>query len=544
MSRTLLLAVAIALALGWFAGLGHRKLVRADESRYGEIPREMVATGNWLTPRLDGFKYFEKPPLQYWATASAYEAFGVSEWATRLWPALTGFAGLLLVFFAGNRAFGRPVGEYAALALAGSALYAALGHVATLDMGVSFFLSFAVLAFVLAQLDSTPAPARRGWMLGAWAAAALAVLSKGLIGVVLPGGALILYMLWQRDARPLRRLHPLAGLAVFAAIAVPWFVAVSAANPEFARFFFIHEHFERFLTKTHDRYEPVWYFVPVLLVGAMPWLVSLGAALWRLPRIPEPGEFKPVRFLVAWCVAVFAFFSVSDSKLPSYILPIFPALALLVGVQLRDARRGLVAAQALLAALAGAALLALAAGLPDSHFTVLPRELLAAYQPWLYGAGAALGLGGLAAAALAWRGRTAASVLALAAGGLICVQTALAGRETLSPAYSAYDLVRRVRPSLTPGAPIYAVRSYDHTLPFYLGRTVTLVAFQNELAPGTAWEPERYIADLPTFAAAWRRERVAYAVFRKDEYEQLRERYHLRTEVIASDANLVFVRKP
>ena len=543
LSRAALLAAILALALAWFGALGHRKLVKPDEGRYGEIPREMVASGDWLTPRLNGLKYFEKPPLQYWATAAAYSAFGVSEWTTRLWSALCGFAGVLLAAFFGRRLYGETAGWCAAAALAGAALYAVMSQVATLDMGVSLFLSAAVFATALAQRDGTPERERRAWMLAGWAAMALAVLSKGLIGIVLPAGAVGLYILWQRDFALLRRLYILPGAALFLAIAAPWFIAVSAANGEFARFFFVHEHFERFLTTQHDRPGPAWYFVPVLFAGFFPWLLSLPAALWRAARDAEPASFRPTRLLVAWCVVVFAFFSLSHSKLPPYILPMFPALALLVGAQLACASRRMLAVQAGLAALVGLAVLSVVArdAAPawirsSEHFTV--------YRPWLAAAGASLALLGLAAAWLAWRGRRLGAVAALAFGGFACTQLTLLGHETLAPIYSAYDVVARARPGLPPQARFYAVKQYDHTLPFYLGRTVTMVQQPEELRVPVTWEPEKFIADMNAFAADWQREGAACGAFVPADFEAIRATYGLAARVVATGPRYLIACKP
>lgn len=543
LSRGALLVLALALALAWFGALGQRKLVKPDEGRYGEISREMVASGDWLTPRLNGFKYFEKPPLQYWATAAAYSAFGVTEWTARLWGALTGFAGVLLAFYAGRRVYGEAAGLCAAAVLAGCALYAAMSQLATLDMGVSAFLSLAVFAVLLAQRDEAQERERRAWMLLAWAAMALAVLSKGLIGVVLPAGAILLYALWQRDFGLLRRLHLVPGAALFLLLAAPWFVAVSAANPEFARFFFVHEHFERFLTAQHDRPGPAWYFVPVLFLGFFPWLLSVASGLWQAARAAEPARFRPTRFLLAWCIAVFAFFSLSSSKLPPYILPMFPALALLVGAQLAGASRRLLVAQCGVAALLGLALLALLAR-DAAPAWLRSAQHLEAYRPWLLAAGASLALLGLAAAALAWRGWRLASIVALAAGGLACTQLTLLGHESLSPIYSAYDVVKRARPGLPPDAPFYAVNQYDHTLPFYLGRTVTMVAQPEELRVPVGWEPEKFIADLGAFAAAWRREGPACAAFAPAEFEGIRAAHGLEAKVLATGARYLIACKP
>jgi len=543
-SRTALLAALLALAAAWFGTLGERRLIKPDEGRYGEIPREMVASGDWLTPRLNDIKYFEKPPLQYWATAAAYSVFGVSEWAARLWGALTGFAGVLLAFFAGRRLYGEAAGFAAAAVLASAALYAVMSQVATLDMSTAFFLSLAVFATLHAQFDGTPPRAQRAWMLAGWAAMALATLSKGLIGFVLPMGAVGLYVLWQRDFGLLKRLHILPGTALFLAIAAPWFLAVSAANPEFARFFFVHEHFERFLTTQHERKGPLWYFVPVLLLGFLPWLPSLAGGVWRAARRPEAGGFLPARFLLAWCAVVFAFFSVSGSKLPPYILPIFPALAVLAGAQLAGASRGMLAGQAALATLLGLALLAVLGLAGATPAWVRSGEHLAAYRPWLLAAAAALALPASAAAWLGWRGRRLASVFALAAGGFACALLTLLGHGTLAPLYSAHDVVERARPALPPDARFYAVNQYDHTLPFYLGRTVTMVGQPEELRVPVTWEPQKYLADVGAFAAAWREPGAACAAFAPADYEAIRAAHGLEARVIASGPRWLIACKP
>src|SRR5574341_60370 len=276
----LIVLVTVFLAI-WSGNLDYHKLVRPDEGRYAEIAREMAVTGDWITPRLNGIKYFEKPPLQYWATASAYKVFGEHHWTARLWPGVTGFLGVIFVFLAGRKLFGAVAGYYAALVLASSALYVGVGHMNSLDMGLTFFMTATALAFLLAQRAGTDPAASRRWMLAAWACAALAVLSKGLIGIVLPAGVVATYILLQRDWGLRGRLQWTRGALIFLAIAAPWFGLVQHANPEFARFFFIHEHFERFLAEAHRRVEPWWFFIYVLAVGLLPWLTLLPQSLIR-----------------------------------------------------------------------------------------------------------------------------------------------------------------------------------------------------------------------------------------------------------------------
>ena len=564
--RTTLLAVLLAtlFALAWFGNLGYRKLVKADEGRYAEIPREMVASGDWLTPRLNGFKYFEKPALQYWATAAAFSLFGQQDWAARLWTALTGFLGVLMLCWVGNRICGPPdnsvpqAGLLAAIFLGSMAIYVFSGHFLTLDMGVAFFMSAAVLAVAMAQRDessdSNHAP-RRGWMLAGWAAMALAVLSKGLIGVVLPVAAVSAYILLARDWRMLTRLHLLSGGALFLAIAAPWFIAVSLANDEFFQFFFIQEHFQRFLTKGHGRYQPWWYFIPTLALGVTPWLPSVLTGFWHAWRLVPGRRFQPARFLAVWCTVVFVFFSASSSKLGSYILPLIPAAALLAGLYLAQASRSgsrtMLVAQGLLAALLGGAASLLAPRITSFAEPVLPEEMLAAYVPWVAGAGALLLLAGLAAALLAWQHHVFASVIALAVGGLGFTQVAGSGHEALSPLYSAYDVAQKIGPRLRSAAgaatgektPVYTVNTFDHTLPYYLGRTVTMVSYKDELAVAIDWEPHKFLPDLPAFERAWYADKDAFALFAPPDFDALPAALKNTMNVIARDPRRVVVEK-
>ena len=540
MTQRLKIFLLLVFGLIWFSNLEYRKLVNPDEGRYAEIPREMVASGDWTTPRLNGIKYFEKPALQYWATAAAYSLFGEHEWTARLWSALTGFLGVLMVFFTGRRLFGAEAGWCAALVLGSSLLWVLIGHVNTLDMGVSFFLSAAVCAFLLAQHDAADARARTRWMLAAWAALALAVLSKGLIGLVLPGATLVLYILIERDWRLPGRLRLAAGIALMLALTLPWFIAVSRANPEFFHFFFIHEHFERFLTKEHGRYQPPYYFVPVLFAGTLPWTVTLVDALVRAWKRAPDKNFQAQRFLLLWAAVVFVFFSASGSKLVSYILPMFPALALLIGARLPQLGARALAWQTLAAALAGIVLLALLPGIERYASRQVPAELYRDYAAWLLVAGVLEIVGAVACASLAWRGRSAAALAVLAFAGLAFAQLALSGHESLSRANSAYHIAQKIKTELKPGMPFYSVDTYDQSLQFYLQRSTTMVAYRDELGFGIAQEPEKFIPDLAQFETTWNAEREALALMSPDTYETFRSK-GLPMRLVARDTRRVVV---
>jgi 4-amino-4-deoxy-L-arabinose transferase-like glycosyltransferase len=530
-TNRLLVSFFLIFAFLSLGTLGVRPLYKADESRYAEIPREMVASGDWITPRLNDFKYFEKPPLQYWATAVAFELFGERDWAARLWTALTALAGVALTFYAGRKLFSPAAAALGALVLAGSPLYILLGQINTLDMGLAFFLSAAVFAFAL----------QRYYVF--WAACALAVLSKGLIGIVLPLGAVGLYILIRRDWRLIGRMKPFSGPLLFLAIAAPWFIAVSMRNGEFAHFFFIQEHLQRFTTKMHGRYQPAWFFLPILAFGLAPWLLPFFASMrnfFNNKTEKRSDGFDPALFLALWAILVFAFFSASGSKLPSYILPIFPAVALLLGRWIELARpRRLLAVQAALAGAAGFLVVVFSSSIQRMSSRGIP-DASNSYAPWLVAAGALLAAASIAAAVAAWRGRTTASVALLAAGSFACSLTALAGHATLSPAYSIASQAGAV----PAGAKVFAVDFYDHTLPWYLRRAVTMVAYKDELEVAIRWEPEKFIPDLAGFAPAWAATPGAYAVLSASSFEHVKNETSIPMEIVSRGPRYIIVRKP
>jgi 4-amino-4-deoxy-L-arabinose transferase-like glycosyltransferase len=539
----------LLLVAAWLGSLAARPLYKTDEARYGEISREMAQSGDWVTPRLNGFKYFEKPPLQYWAGAAALKVFGQHDWAARLWTGLMALAGMALTFYAGRRLFGAPAGALAAAVLAGCPLYLALGQFNTLDMGVSVFLSAAVFAFAIAQTaDGEPsggalARRRRRWMLAGWAACGLAVLSKGLIGIVLPAASVALYVLVRRDWTLLRRLELARGMVLFLAITVPWFVAVSLRNPEFAHFFFVQEHWQRFTTTIHHRVHPAWYFVPVLALGVLPWVLVVPAAWAGALRRPGPGFSAPL-FLALWALVVFVFFSASHSKLPGYILPLVPALAVLgAAFVARTGARRLLAAQSAVVALAG---LGLAAAGP-SLLLMGPDHLdqfAGAYSGALFAAAGVLAASGVLGTVFALRSRTSACAGALALGAFAAVLIAIVGHRAYAPLFSASSTIAAMNPRPAEQTPFFAVDSYDHSVPWSLRRTVTMVGYKDELDQAVSWEPGKFIPDHAGFARQWSAAPSAYALFALRDFERLRNELALPMEEVARGPRYVIVRKP
>jgi 4-amino-4-deoxy-L-arabinose transferase-like glycosyltransferase len=534
----------VAVVLVWIGTLGYRTLITPDEGRYATLSLEMLQSGDFVTPHLNGLLYFEKPALQYWAGAASFMLFGINEFAARFWPGLTSLLSVAVVGFVGKRLWGSEAGMLSALVMGGTAFVYGNGHFLTLDAGLMFFLALALGGFLLAHRDEATDAERRRWMWLVWAAMAGATLSKGLVGVLVPGATLFLYMVVGRQWGLWRRLHWPSGLALYLVLAAPWFVAVSLRNPGFADFFFLHEHFDRFLTTEHHRAGPLWYFVPVLLAGMVPWTSMLLPAL-REGLVRSEGEiFRPRLLLLIWTAFVFAFFSLSGSKLPSYILPMFPALALLIGSWLGRAAPEEIRVHLWLPLALGliglvASPLAqgwLARSVPVEVVTPLIEAIALA-------AGILLAATALAISVLSC-GRKLAAVTLVAAGGLVAVAVGAAGHESYGAALrSSKAAVAALRPHIEPGTPVFAVGEYDQTLAFYLRKPLTLVAFSGEFEFGQGREPGRWIPTVEEFVARWKTLPQAAAVMPHRNFVQLSDE-GLPMRIVYSGHRNVVVVKP
>jgi 4-amino-4-deoxy-L-arabinose transferase-like glycosyltransferase len=540
--------VIVLSLLTLFVGIDNmeRPLANPDEGRYTEISREMAATGDWVTPRLNGLKYFEKPPLQYWASALSLRIFGENEYAARLYTMLCGLLCILAVGYTLRRLVSPQAGWLGMGVLVASPYFLAMGGIVTLDMGLTAWTTLAVCAFLLAHGAARNAAETRRWMLLSWGAMGLAILSKGLIGFVFPAATIFLYCLLQRDWALLKRLEWLRGGALFMAIVLPWHIAVSNTNPEFARFYFIHEHFERFLTKSHRREEPWWYFWPILFGGFLPWAVMLLPSWiegWRNKFAAADRGFHWQRFAIIWSLFITLFFSISGSKLPAYVLPVFPILALVLAAWLIEQPAArlwkLVAPVALVMLIC----VPLVWGMPDRTKSEWTRAMYLDARPWIT-AGLIVLVAGLAGATWQfWRGRKWTGIALVVAASVIFVDCFEDAYERLSPRQSGQAVSELLKPRLTPETRIYSVRYYDQTIPFYLGRTVTLVDYFDEFSMGLKQQPALAIPTLDAFAPAWNQPGPAAAFIHPDAHQAL-EKLGLPMTVLHRDERRMLIVKP
>ena len=509
--------VWLLLAMAWFATLGWRPLFEPDEGRYAEIPREMQASGDWVTPRLNGFKYFEKPVLQYWATAAVYSVFGTREWTSRLWSLALAFLCIPMAYGFARRLYrSESAGVAAAVALAVNPYFVVVGQLNLLDSGLCFFLTGTVFAFLLAGDSPSGSRTERNWMLLASMCMALAVLSKGPVALLLGGATVFIHMLATGSFRPLRRWWLPHTVLLFSLVCAPWFIAVSIRNPEFPRFFFIHEHVDRFLTDVHERVEPWWYFIPCVLLATIPWMRSFVRSLAALSitSIRRP-EYSNTWFLAIFCMVVFLFFSASHSKLAPYVLPLMPSLAVLLAPRIA-AQDG---APTRAAWISAGLFTVLGAGLCISafhHGGVMPIIAWAVVATMI----------GLVGAGVSSRATTGAGVWVPAAlATMLSAQALMMAFAHFPPGQSSRPLLAQVRSFIGPQTELFSVDQYRQSIPPYLGRTLRLVRYQGEMQFGIAAKGGAdYIPTLDAFAGIWERSNDALAIVDLDVMDALKAR--------------------
>ncbi len=520
-SRKSAVAVLAAIAFFFLLPAGWRTLWSPDEGRYAEIPREMVQSGDWVTPRLNGIKYFEKPPLVYWLEAATISVFGMSERALRTVPALFGLLGAAATYSAARRLWGQRAAVLSALVLATMPLYFSVADLLAIDMAVSALITVTLLSF-LAAVEASGR--RRDLALAIfYASAALATLAKGLIGIAIPGLVIVLWLALTSRWRELRRLRLVPGTLLFLALAAPWHLLVQLRNPEWAAFYFIHEQFLRFTTTIHRREEPFWFYVPILVFGLLPWSALAPAALsrwWRDRALSSRSpQWEAGLFCVLWAGVVVGFFSLSGSKLATYVVPALPPLALLIGAELaREARLRWAEAWVIAGTCTVlAAALALAPGFAAERAGLRLAIEHAGLWRWLLAA-SLVGIG--AASILAWRlPRRGLGIAAATAGALLVLAGAA---TTYNHERSVESLARVLAPRLAAGDLVASYRCYPQDLAPYLGRRIATVDWLGELEFGASVEDQSaWLLNRATFEQRWNGPGIVYSVSRTEVYPEL-----------------------
>lgn len=528
--------LTLALGILYFAFLGHRPLFVPDEGRYAEIIREMVTSNDFITPHLNGIKYFEKPILFYWLGSLVAKTFSLSIASLRSINAFLGWSGCMILYFTGRMIYDRQTGLLAAFIAGTSLLYFAMAHIINLDMTVSFFLTASLCFFLLGTHTNT-----KGYFWLAATGAALAVLTKGLIGIVFPiliiGSWTLLLNKWHN----LKNWYIPSSLILFLAITIPWHYAVQQQNPEFFYLYFIEQHFLRFTDANIGHYSPAWYFIPCLFLGFFPWIVFLPQTIksslptsWRLR-----GEKQNELFLMLWAVLIFAFFSASKSKLISYILPVLPPLALLTANYLKKVTVSKVTTQ-----ISWFALILFATTLGVSLFFFLENSPMpnpiVAKQGLSFAALLLMG-GILLSGAIGFRKNHLAIVLTIATLWIflqlatLCVPAI--DTRTILP------LAQTLKPMLKEKDEVITYNQYFQDLPFYLERRITILNWQNELARGMQHQDTKeWMINDREFWQRWHSDHRVFVLMSRDEFEQFKTKpFHVKPQIIGKTINNILI---
>jgi 4-amino-4-deoxy-L-arabinose transferase-like glycosyltransferase len=542
MSRRTLALLFLAFFLFYFSALGTIPLLEPDEGRYAEIPREMLARGDFVTPHLNGVVYLEKPPLYYWGNALSMALLGENEIAARCFTALVSVAGILLTYWMGAALSGWRTGLFSSIVLSTSLYYYIIGRLNTLDMTLAVCL---LLSIFPAYLYLSGKRESRWYLHLSYAAAGLAYLTKGLIGAVFPPAILLCWLVFSRRHREIVRTISFPGIVIFLAVALPWTLLVQRENPDFFRFFFVREQFMRFTTRIHHRVEPFWFFLPVVVGGFVPWIAFLRRIIVSARSGTEKFlEREDMAFLLSWIMFIFLFFSVSQSKLPTYVAPIFPPLAVLFGRGLdmwADREGGAERCRSPLAL----------AGLLTAGIIFLPSLSRHPIDP------------------SAWARVTALPILLIVIWGAIPLFLRRLGAERvvlLSFLTLALFLTSLNRPAafyigsyksvkemsavlsaaLRPGDVVAQYDTYKQGIPFYTKRRTVLVEELGELEFGASLAEDRadFFLGAAEFQRLWASGARVFCVFKRDALPFVREKFPGHRLLYRSDAGILIVNRP
>jgi 4-amino-4-deoxy-L-arabinose transferase-like glycosyltransferase len=477
-------AVLLLLSFAFiFYGIGDYSLKDPDEGRYAEIPLEMLKKGDFTVPYLNDVRYFEKPPFLYWVVALSYKIFGVSEWSFRFPNALAAALCVFALFFAMRRWFNEGAAFYSSLVLLSSFGFFAMARIVTTDMILTLWLFVALLCFFGYYRER-----RSLFLFGFYASMALATLTKGPVAPALLGITILLFLLTERNLAFLKHMKFIWGIPLYLAVAAPWFILISLREKEFFHFFFIDQHILRFITTKHKRGGPLYYFVPVILGGMFPWSFFIPrtvAAVWRN---------RDSRLFLIWSAVVFLFFSASGSKLPPYILPVFPAVALTIGLFFHERRHSnfnvapeTIMLAATFAVFAFSWFLYLNNDFMDyirnisTDASAVAKDLMP-FSIWISLIAAICSV-----LLLLKKFRHTKLIFTLLFLFSLAVNIAIIANndviDRLKTTKYLAKLILQEKPDL-----VVNYSSFDHTLPFYLGTPVIIASYKGELAMGSKYE--------------------------------------------------------
>lgn len=518
-----LIAIALLGYIFFFHGIGSYSVKEPDEGRYAEIPREMVETGDWVVPHLNYVRYFEKPVLSYWIVAASYKIFGVNEWAFRFTNALAAFICVLLAYCYVRKWLGGQIAFLSSVILTSSFGFFGIARVVTTDMFLTLWLFLALLSFYGYYRE------RRSHILYiSYASLALATLVKGPVAIVLFGITVLIFLALERDLLFLKELKWLKGVSLYLIITLPWFVAVCLREREFFYFFFIDQNILRFLTTKHNRVGSIFFFFPVVFAGMFPWSLFIPRALISL------WGKKEIRLFIIWSLVVLTFFSISKSKLPPYILPAFPSLAIVLACLFQEnwsrqfARRWEALALICLL-LSGAIALTFPwwkTGFLQPLISTSPEipGIMQALKPFCTGVIAIWTISAILLFLKPFR-VTSVHFMLLAVSSLAFVTMLVLNLQVADRLNTTKRLALIINAHMEDADYLVDYGSFERSLPYYTKKRVILASYRGELAMGSRYQDAReFFLSEDAFLNLFKSDKHVFVVLKTNRLKKLRER--------------------
>lgn len=512
------------LCVLFFAHIGTRPLANPDEGRYAGMGLEMLRSGDIVVPHLNGLIYFEKPPLGYWSIALGEKLFGATLWGARFFNALFSLLTCCVIYSFCKRFLSQKIGVWAAFIYGTCGLPFGMSQMLTLDNGLTFFLTATLLFFASGFLEEDSRKARKDFLL-AYIFMAFTVLTKGLIGIVLPALIGIPWLFLTGYIKKLHTSHWLAGLFLFFVITAPWHFLVQQRYDCFFHFYFWHEHFERYLTSVHNRAKPFYFLLNAFLLGIIPWLFFLPrASVIAFKNAKEIRHKQIMKFVFLWTVLMVLFFVKSNSQLIPYILPAIPGIVILLAYGISKMDFSKVRIECFL----WGTLYIIAAGILP--YVLKKRAIIPVPTALLFFAQGLLLIGGCGA--LLQIKNHAERAFKTLLGTTLLMYLVLPIYLPYCQRHCGYAICAYLKERNTGPVEIFCMYNYFDDFPFYLNQNVNVVDFiPDEHTLGLRTEPsERYMNALK-FQERWIENGLRYAVVARGNehrFEQQMQGKHLR----------------